>query len=520
MRPTQMLPPIINLWNCVGKVFNFPQNPIAMLFPKFHISQFFLSLLFGVVLIFQPISFCLSQQILQNSPNVIIIFADDLGYGDLGAFGNPNISTPHLDQMALEGQKWTNFYVAAPVCTPSRAGLLTGRLPVRSGMTSDKRGVLFPDSKGGLPQTELTIAKALKSKGYKTAAVGKWHLGHLEPYLPTKHGFDSYFGIPYSNDMNRTESIEGLSGIDSQIQLAEQERFQAYNVPLMRNEQVIEQPTDQRTITKRYTEEVVSQIKQMKKDPFFIYLAHNLPHIPLFRSEEFKGKSKAGTYGDVIEEIDWSVGEILKTLKAEGLDKNTLVLFTSDNGPWHTFKTHGGSAGMLRGAKVGTFEGGMRVPAIFWWPGKLKQGVVMDMGTTLDMLPTISSLTGIELPNDRKYDGSDLSPVLFGTGKSTRNTIFYYHGTKVRALRVGDFKAHFMIQNEYGSQTAHPITSPPTEIPNQLTLLETPYLFNLAIDPGERHNIADNHPEIIADIRKIMEAHLATVKPVENQLEK
>ncbi len=488
-----------------------------MSFPRFQNSQLFVSLLFGVVLIIKPISFCLSQQ---KSPNVIIIFADDLGYGDLGAFGNPSIYTPHLDQMALEGQKWTNFYVAAPVCTPSRAGLLTGRLPIRSGMTSDKRGVLFPDSKGGLPQTELTIAKALKSKGYQTAAVGKWHLGHLEPYLPTKHGFDSYFGIPYSNDMNRTESIEGLSGIDSQIQLAEQERFQAYNVPLMRNEQVIEQPTDQRTITKRYTEEVISQIRRMKNGPFFIYLAHNLPHIPLFRSEEFSGKSKAGMYGDVVEEIDWSVGEILKTLKVEGLDKNTLVLFTSDNGPWHTFKTHGGSAGMLRGAKGGTFEGGMRVPAIFWWPGKLKQGIVMEMGTTLDMLPTISSLTGIELPKDREYDGSDLSPVLFGSGKSSRNTIFYYHGTKVRALRVGDFKAHFMIQNEYGSQTAHPITSPPTEIPGQLTQLETPFLFNVAIDPGERHNVADKHPEILAEIRKVLEAHLATLKPVENQLEK
>jgi arylsulfatase A-like enzyme len=456
----------------------------------------------------------------ETPPNIIIIFADDLGYGDLGAYGNPMIRTPHLDQMALEGQRWTNFYVAAPVCTPSRAGLLTGRLPIRSGMSSDKRGVLFPDSNGGLPQSELTIAKALKTKGYQTAAIGKWHLGHLEPYLPTKHGFDSYFGIPYSNDMNRMESIEGLSGVDSQIQLAEQERFQAYNVPLMRNEQVIQQPADQRTITKRYTTEVINHIKKMKKGPFFIYLAHNLPHIPLFRSEEFTGKSRAGIYGDVLEEIDWSVGEILNTLKNEGLDKNTLVIFTSDNGPWHTFKTHGGSAGMLRGAKGGTFEGGMRIPALFWWPEKLKKGVVMEIGTTLDILPTISKLTCAELPKDREYDGYDLSPVLFGSGKSPRNTVFYYHGTQVRAIRMGDFKAHFIIQNEYGSQTAHPITSPPLEIPNQKTVLDKPLLFNLATDPGERYNIAENHPEIIAEIRKILEAHLATLKPVENQLEK
>jgi arylsulfatase A-like enzyme len=467
--------------------------------------------------LFSPHSFAQSSE--KNPPNIIIIFTDDLGYGDLGVYGNPNISTPNLDQMAFEGQKWTNFYVAASVCTPSRAGLLTGRLPVRSGMTGDKRGVLFPDSKGGLPQSELTIAKALKARGYQTAAVGKWHLGHLEPYLPTDHGFDSYFGIPYSNDMNRTESIEGLSGIDSQIQLAEQERFQAYHVPLMRNKQVIEQPTDQRTITKRYTEEVVNQIKQLKNGPFFIYLAHSLPHIPLFRSDDFKGKSKAGIYGDVVEEIDWSVGEILKTLKMEGLDTNTLVVFTSDNGPWHTFKNHGGSAGILRGAKGGTFEGGMRVPSLFWWPGKLKEGVVMEMGTTLDLFPTIGNLVGFELPKDRDFDGYDLSPVLFGSGKSPRNTVFYYQGTQVRAIRMGDFKAHFIIQNEYGSPTAHPVTSPPLEIPSQKTLLDKPLLFNLATDPGERYNIAEKHPEIIEEIRKILSNHLATLKPVENQLD-
>ncbi|AMQ56579.1 sulfatase [Algoriphagus sanaruensis] len=464
-------------------------------------------------------SFCFAQQA-STPPNIIVIFADDLGYGDLGVFGNPNIQTPNLDQMAFEGQKWTNFYVAASVCTPSRAGLLTGRLPIRSGMASSNKRVLFPDSKGGLPQSELTIARLLKSVGYQTAAIGKWHLGHLPSHRAIDHGFDSYFGIPFSNDMNRVESIEGLNWIDGQIQLAEEERYQAYNVPLMRNETVLEQPTDQRTLTKRYTEEAISQIKNRNGKPFFIYLAHSLPHIPLFRSEEFKGKSKAGIYGDVIEEIDWSVGQILQTLREEGIAENTLVVFTSDNGPWHIFKTQGGSAGPLRGAKGGTFEGGMREPTIFWWPGKLQRGVVMDMATTLDLLPTFANLSLAKLPQDRVYDGFDLTPLLIGTGKSGRETVFYYHGTEVFAVRWGNYKAHFFTQNEYGTQTAHPITVPPTEILSQKTEHEIPLLFNLAEDPGERLNIAEKHPEIIAHIRTILLAHKQSVVPVENQLEK
>lgn len=471
-----------------------------------------------ILLSWTTVSF--AQQTTSKAPNIIVIFADDLGYGDLGVFGNPTIHTPHLDQMAFEGQKWTNFYVAASVCTPSRAGLLTGRLPIRSGMASSNKRVLFPDSKGGLPASEVSMARLLKSAGYQTAAIGKWHLGHLPPHRAIDHGFDSYFGIPFSNDMNRVETIEGLNWIDGQIQLAEEERYQAYNVPLMRNETIVEQPADQRTLTKRYTEEAISQIKNRTNNPFFIYLAHSLPHIPLFRSEEFKGKSKAGIYGDVIEEIDWSVGQILETLREEGIAEHTLVVFTSDNGPWHIFKSHGGSAGPLRGAKGSTFEGGMREPTIFWWPGKLKQGVVMDMGTTLDLLPTFAQLSKTALPSDRVYDGVDLSPLLFGTGKSGRETVIYYHGTEVYAVRWGDYKAHFFTQNEYGSQTAHPITNPPTEIASQKTAHEIPFLFNLAEDPGERLNIAEKHPEIIAKIREILASHKQTIVPVENQLEK
>lgn len=448
-----------------------------------------------------------------DPPNIIVIFADDLGYGDLGVFGHPTIHTPHLDRMAFEGQKWTNFYVAAPVCTPSRAGLLTGRLPIRSGMSSDRRRVLFPDSKGGLPQSEITIARALKGNGYRTAAIGKWHLGHSSPHLPTDHGFDSYFGIPYSNDMDKVEKTDHFT-------LADQERYQAYNVPLLRDKEIIERPTDQRTITRRYTEEAVNKINEFGEDPFFIYLAHNLPHIPLFRSAEFREQSLAGIYGDVIEEIDWSVGQILEALKEAGVAENTLVVFTSDNGPWHTFRTHGGTAGLLRGAKGGTFEGGMREPTVFWWPAGIKPGVVRDMATTMDLLPTFCALSGTELPDDRVYDGYDLSPLLRGTGKSGRETVFYYRGQQVYAVRKGDYKAHFITQLEYGNPTAHPVTRPEVTVENTPTVLDTPLLYNVNVDPGERFNIADAHPEIIAEIRAVMEAHKAGVVPVENQLEK
>lgn len=454
------------------------------------------------------------EKLKADPPNIIVIFADDLGYGDLGVFGHPSNKTPHLDRMAYEGQKWTNFYVAAPVCTPSRAGLLTGRLPIRSGMCSDKRRVLFPDSNGGLPQTEVTIARALKQNGYQTAAVGKWHLGHQSPYLPTDHGFDSYFGIPYSNDMDKVEKTDHFT-------LAEIERYQAYNVPILRDLQVVERPADQRTITKRYTEEVVGKIKNLKDNgPFFIYLAHSLPHIPLFRSEEFKDASVGGIYGDVIEEIDWSVGQILETLKKEGIAENTLVVFTSDNGPWHTFRTHGGTAGLLRGAKGGTFEGGMREPTIFWWPGKIQPAVVTDMGTTMDLMPTFCALSNTKLPDDRVYDGFDITPLLLGTGKGERETVFYYRGEQVYAIRKGDYKAHFITQLEYGNPTAHPVTNPPITLENGATILEEPLLYNVNVDPGERFNIAADNPQVIAEIREVLAQHKAGLVPVENQLEK
>lgn len=435
--------------------------------------------------------------------NFIIIFTDDQGYGDLGIFGHPTIKTPNIDKMAMEGQKWTNFYVAANVCTPSRAGLLTGRLPIRSGMCSDTRRVLFPDSDGGLPPDEKTIAKALKESGYSTAAIGKWHLGHLPQFLPTSHGFDYYYGIPYSNDMDRANSPEVPEGREAFAD----PKIEYFQVPLMRNTEVIERPADQNTITKRYTEEAIKFIAENKEKPFFLYLAHSLPHVPLFASQDFMGKSERGLYGDVIEEIDWSVGQILNALKKEGLEKNTYVVFTSDNGPWAVYNEHGGSAGSLFGAKGTSYEGGVRVPTVFWGPGNVKPAVISKMGSTLDLLPTIGKLAGVRLPNDRIYDGFDLSTVLKGENISPRNEMFFYHGTRIFAARKGAFKMHFYKNNPLG-------------YPEKMEKLETYQLFNVQHDPSERFDLAEKHPEVLKEIEAMVLNHQATVKPVQSQLEK
>jgi arylsulfatase A-like enzyme len=431
-------------------------------------------------------------------PNFVIIFCDDLGYGDLGCYGHPTVRTPNLDQMAAEGQKWTNFYVGASVCTPSRAALLTGRLPIRSGMCSSKRRVLFPDSALGLPEDEITIAEALKAEGYTTACVGKWHLGHLPPYLPTNNGFDSYFGIPYSNDMDRVGGEGRQAFFDPKVEY--------WNVPLMRDEEIVERPADQNTITKRYAEEGVKFIKKNKDRPFFLYLANSLPHVPLFVSQNFRGKSLRGLYGDVIEEIDWGVGRILETLRSEGLAENTLVVFTSDNGPWLIFDQHGGSAGLLREGKGCTFEGGMREPCIMWWPSKIKPAVVTDIGATMDVYTTILTLAGTGVPTDRVVDGLDLSPVLFGTGPSPRETMFYYRGTKLYAVRKGPYKAHFCTKPAYGGgkEKRH----------------DPPLLYHLGHDPSEKYDVSQDHPEAIEEIRREVELHRANLKRGEDRLAK
>ena len=433
-----------------------------------------------------------------KKPNFVIIFCDDMGYGDLGCYGHPTIHTPHLDRMAAEGQKWTNFYVGASVCTPSRAALLTGRLPIRSGMCSNKRRVLFPDSASGLPTGEVTIAEALKTEGYSTGCIGKWHLGHLPPYLPTNNGFDSYFGIPYSNDMDRVVGGGRQAFLEPKIEY--------WNVPLMRDEKIVERPANQNTITKRYAEEGVKFIKNHKNRPFFLYLANSMPHVPLFVSQNFKDKSLRGLYGDVIEEIDWGVGRILDTLRREGLAENTFVVFTSDNGPWLIFNEHGGSAGLLREGKGCTFEGGMREPCIMWWPGKIRPGVVNDMGATMDIYTTILTLAGAKVPDDRVVDGLDLSAALFETGPSPRKVVFYYRGAKLYAIRKGPYKAHFFTKSAYGrdKEVRH----------------DPPLLYHLGHDPSEKYNISEAHPEVLAEIQKEVALHLANLTPGEDQLAK
>lgn len=463
-----------------------------------HRTSFNIIVVFVAVFMFACIDSLAQRK--SEAINFVIIFTDDQGYGDLGCYGHPTIKTPNLDQMAYEGQRWTSFYSAANVCTPSRAGLLTGRLPIRSGMCSDRRRVLFPDSDGGLPQTEITIAALLKAKGYRTAAVGKWHLGHLPRFLPTRHGFDSYFGIPYSNDMDRVSTLPGRDAIMNA-------KAEYFNVPLMRNERIIERPADQNTITRRYTEEAVKFIQENKKNPFFLYVAHSLPHVPLFASKDFKGRSERGLYGDVIEEIDWSVGQILAALKEEKLDKNTVVVFSSDNGPWVLYDEHGGSAGPLYGAKGTGYEGGQRVPAIFWGPGRIQPAVVSQIGSALDILPTVANMADVALPDDRKYDGYDLTAVLTGNGDSPREEMLFYHGTRIFAARKGDYKLYFYENN-------------PDGYPERMKKLDTLRLFNLQHDPSEKYDLAKTHPEITDEISAFVTRHRATVDSVGSQLEK
>jgi len=348
----------------------------------------------------------------------------------------------------------------------------------------------------GLPPEEITIAELLKPKGYATGIIGKWHLGHLPPFRPMRQRFDSWFGLPFSHDMRMT--VPRDKGLQTTAYYEPKPEY--WDVPLMRNDEEIERPVDHRSLTKRYTDEAVRFIATNAGRPFFLYVAHSLPHIPLARSREFVGHSSAGMYGDVVEELDWSVGRVLDALRAAGIDRRTLVVFTSDNGPWLPFKTHGGSAGPLRAGKGTTWEGGVRTPAIFWWPGTIPPSVVTDIGSAMDLFVTSGQLAGVDPPSDRVIDGVDLRAPLTGSGPSPRHVLFYYWDNELRAVRKDRYKAHFITSGAYGEG------EPRTEH-------RPPLLFDLAEDPGERNNIAAAHPDVVADLIKEAEAHRRTVIP-------
>lgn len=425
-------------------------------------------------------------------PNIVIIFTDDQGYADVGVFGAKGFDTPHLDEMAAAGMQFTDFYVAASICSPSRAALMTGCYPQRVGIPL----VLFPErentewdptdrsTKTGLHKDEVTMAEMLKEKGYATAAFGKWHLGHHKQFLPLQQGFDEYFGLPYSNDM-RPGKNPGKTPYPP--------------LPLMKDNGVYRHlEDDQSMLTTEYTENAVDFIKRQKDAPFFVYLAHTMPHIPLYVSEKFEGKSEKGIYGDIIEEIDWSVGQINKTLKELELEENTLVIFTTDNGPWLIFGDHGGSADPLREGKFTTFEGGQRVPCLMKWPKIIPAGSQChEIASTLDLLPTLAEISGSSLPPN-KIDGHSIFALMSGqeNAKSPTEAFYYYRGWELEAVRMGQWKLHLphdyhqVVESEEGNSHGRKGLNSHIELS----------LFNLSTDIEEQFNVADENPEIVKSL--------------------
>ena len=402
-------------------------------------------------------------------PNFVVIFCDDLGYSDLGCFGSQKIKTPNIDRMAAEGMRLTSFYSTCSVCSPSRSSLLTGCYPRRVNMHVNHENlcVLFPGDRKGLNPEEMTIAEVLKAKNYATICVGKWHVGDHPNFLPHKQGFDSYFGIPYSNDMNRKE----------------------VPLPLLRNERVIESPVDQPMLTPRYTKEVVKFIYGNKDKPFLVYLPHTFPHLPLFASSRFKGKSAHGRYGDTIEEIDWSTGEILKALKDTGIDENTMVLFTSDNG-----SRQKGSNDPLRGRKGQTWEGGQRVPCVARWPGKIPEGSESsEIVSTLDLLPTFAKLAGVPLPT-KPIDGHDASDILLGEkdARSKHEAFYYYQMDQLQCVRSGKWKLHLALKSKKRNWG-----KPEGKTPRQL--------YDLDKDTGETTDVSSDHPDVVKRLLALAE---------------
>ncbi len=408
-------------------------------------------------------------------PNFVFILADDLGYADLGVYGSTKNRTPNLDRLAAEGTRFTSFCSTSGVCTPSRSSLMTGCYPRRVGLHEDDKGewVLFPVSRKGLNPSEITVAALLKKKGYDTHAIGKWHLGDQPPFLPRRHGFDGYFGIPYSNDM-------GASAGSPYPPL-----------PLMRDDEVIEAPVDQDTLTERYSKEAVRFIAEHKDRPFFLFLSHFVPHTPLHSGARFRGRSVNGKYGDAVEELDGSSGEILAALKAHGLEGKTLVMFTSDNGGVRPENN-----GPLNGTKGGTLEGGHRVPFLARWPGRVPAGKVChELATMMDILPTFAALAGLESPRDRVIDGRDITALLERpeSAKSPTGVFYYYFMGQLQAVRSGRWKLHLPLKEKrHGWHLA------PYE--------EKGMLFDLEADAGERADVIGEHPDVVARLTALAEA--------------
>ena len=421
-----------------------------------------------------------------KTPNVVVIFIDDMGYADIGPFGAKAYPTPHLDRMAKEGRKFTDFYVTQAVCSASRAGLLTGCYNVRVGIL----GALGPKSSHGINANEVTLAEICKQKGYATACYGKWHLGHHKKFLPMQHGFDDYFGLPYSNDMWPYHP-----GV---LHLPMKERLKKWpHLPLIDKNQIINPKVtgeDQEQLTTQYTERAVSFIEKNKDKPFFVYLPHSMVHVPLYVSEKFKGKSKAGLFGDVMMEVDWSVGRILDTLRKNKLDKDTLVIFTADNGPWLNYGDHAGSAAPLREGKGTMFDGGCRESTLAWMPGTIPpDSVCSEPAMTIDILPTISHLIGAKLPKHR-IDGKNIWPLFTGDkAKSPHKAYYFYYGNQLQAVRAGKWKLHF----PHGYRTMAGRPGGKGGIPTNYSQAKIGLsLFDLEKDIGETTDLKDKHPEV------------------------
>ena len=439
-----------------------------------------------VLLQFSVVSFGQNQSLQDKRPNVIIIFTDDQGYQDLGCYGSPDIKTPHLDKMAQNGIRLTDFYAAQAVCSASRAGLLTGCYPNRIGI----HGAFMPDSKQGLNLLEMTLAEMLKANGYRTGIFGKWHLGDNSKFMPNNQGFDEFFGIPYSNDMWPFHPQQGI-------------HFNFDPLPLFENETVIDTLSDQSSLTTQITERSINFITKNKDKPFFLYIAHPQPHVPLFVSDKFKGRSDRGLYGDVIMEIDWSVGQILEALKKNNIDKNTLVIFTSDNGPWLNYGDHAGSAYPLREGKGTGLEGGQREPCIIYYPNKIKPGRTIDIPMmNIDIMPTIAEITGSSLPN-KTIDGKSVWSIWNGSSHVSPQEayFFYYHKNELQGVRYKNWKMYF--PHRYRTLNGRPGGKGGIPVDYEYNTIDQIELYDLNNDISETTDVADKNPEVVKKIESI-----------------